>query len=289
MPTAIDVMVVVTMLKQRIITAVVLALLIGGGLLTLPVMGWALLVGALVIIGAWEWSALAGFSGPLARGLYSLACMAMLLGVSWYCNLFSAQLGTDTSRDVLGVAVIWWCFTLLWVKYYPASAALWGASWMRALMGFVTLVPAWMAVVFLRLQDQGIGLILILIALVASADIGAYFSGTAWGKAKLAPAVSPGKSWAGFWGGLVCCLLLMTGLWFAGALKDLSLTAALAIAVVTGLASVLGDLLESMVKRQQGVKDSGTILPGHGGVMDRLDSLTAAAPVFALCISLSAW
>lgn len=160
---------------------------------------------------------------------------------------------------------------------------------MRLLMGYLTLVPAWMALVYLRVHAHGIALIFILIALVAAADIGAYFSGLRWGKAKLAPNVSPGKSWAGFWGGLTASTGLVAMLWLLFDDATHSLPAVLLVALVTSLASVLGDLLESMVKRQQGVKDSGRILPGHGGMMDRLDSMTAAAPVFALSLLLAGW
>ena len=156
------------------------------------------------------------------------------------------------------------------------------------MMGMFTLLPAWLALVYLSYHQYSISLILILVALVASADIGAYFVGRHWGRAKLAPLVSPGKSWAGFWGGLGSSSLLAYVLWLLLPV-ELGLLPVLAIALATSLASVLGDLVESMVKRQQGVKDSGVILPGHGGMMDRLDSLTAAAPVFSLCLILAGW
>ena len=156
-------------------------------------------------------------------------------------------------------------------------------------MGVMTLVPAWVAVIYLRQHEHGIELIFIMVAIVAAADIGAYFSGKAWGKSKLAVAVSPGKSWAGFWGGLVSSVSVVVVLWLIFDGGRHGLLAVVATVVVTALASVLGDLLESMVKRQQGIKDSGRILPGHGGMMDRLDSMTAAAPVFALCLLLAGW
>jgi phosphatidate cytidylyltransferase len=129
-----------------------------------------------------------------------------------------------------------------------------------------------------------------LVALVAIADIGAYFFGRRFGKAKLAPAVSPGKSWAGFWGGLACSVSFMAALWYfwPGGMP-VGLPAMLVLAAITSLASVLGDLLESMVKRHRGIKDSSQLLPGHGGVMDRVDSLTAASPVFALGLMSVGW
>jgi phosphatidate cytidylyltransferase len=138
-----------------------------------------------------------------------------------------------------------------------------------------------MALIYLR-EAHGLNSVLYVVAVVCSADIGAYFAGRAWGHRKLAPAVSPGKSWAGFWGGLACALLLGV---IAAWQQWFPMYAPWQCVMATGaasLASVLGDLLESMVKRHRGVKDSGRLLPGHGGVLDRLDSLTAAAPVFAL-------
>jgi phosphatidate cytidylyltransferase len=129
-------------------------------------------------------------------------------------------------------------------------------------------------------------LILLIVAVVASADIGGYFTGRAWGKHKLKPAVSPGKTWEGFAGGVAANILLALVLW---QVTGSNLVILLAIILPTSLVSVLGDLLESMVKRHRGIKDSGALLPGHGGVLDRVDSLTAAAPVFALALLASGW
>jgi phosphatidate cytidylyltransferase len=135
-------------------------------------------------------------------------------------------------------------------------------------------------------------LVLAVIALVSVADIGAYFVGRAWGSSKLAPQVSPGKSWAGFWGGLsasalLACLLLVPVNAFVETLNPFSILLLLLTAVVVAVFSVFGDLFESMLKRSQGMKDSGRLLPGHGGVLDRIDSLTAAAPVFVFFLLLA--
>jgi phosphatidate cytidylyltransferase len=142
------------------------------------------------------------------------------------------------------------------------------------------LVPAWYAVSALRGGENGLTLLLMLLVLVWGADIGAYVAGKTWGRRKLLPAVSPGKTLEGAAGGLVACVL--TGFGFAVWL-ELSLLASVTLmllSLLTGMVSVLGDLLESMLKRERGIKDSGQLLPGHGGVLDRIDSLTAAAPVF---------
>ena len=277
------------MLKQRVVTAVIMISLIAAGIFLLPPLGLAGLIAVLVVIAAWEWSALAGLSGFISKLLFTLSVAILLVLSASHTRILGVDTNWDNVRDILGLGCLWWTIALLWVRSFPGSAMVWSAIPMRLLMGYLTLVPAWMALVYLRVHAHGIALIFILIALVAAADIGAYFSGLRWGKAKLAPNVSPGKSWAGFWGGLTASTGLVAMLWLLFDDTGHSLPAVLLVALVTSLASVLGDLLESMVKRQQGVKDSGRILPGHGGMMDRLDSMTAAAPVFALSLLLAGW
>lgn len=281
------------MLKQRVITAVVMILLLGAGILLLPPVWLAGLFALVVIVASWEWAGLSGLNAWPAKAAYALLVAGLMALACGYSQLLSERSSDQPVRDVLGLGCLWWAIALLWVKSFPASAVIWRPVLMRLLMGLLVLIPAWVAFVFLRLHSHGVGFIFVLIAIVTTADIGAYFSGKAWGKSKLAPNVSPGKSWAGFWGGLAASSVLALLLWLTlGLLMDSSafeLTTVIAVAVVTSLASVLGDLLESMVKREQGVKDSGRILPGHGGLMDRIDSMTAAAPVFALCLLLAGW
>jgi phosphatidate cytidylyltransferase len=275
------------MLKQRVITAIILVALVGTGIIKLPTLWLAGMFIFLVLIASWEWANMAGFESLPGKSIYTFLCGLLMLVAAWVCQLLSDQIQIEWVRDILGLACIWWAIALLWVKSYPASAALWGSKWIRALMGFVTLVPVWLSLVYLRSLDHGIVLIFILLALVACADIGAYFTGRAWGKAKLASAVSPGKSWAGFWGGLACSSSFTLLIWWQWGRDQYELPIVLFVAIMTSLASVLGDLVESMIKRHRGIKDSGSILPGHGGMMDRLDGITAAAPVFALCLLLA--
>lgn len=277
------------MLKQRVITAVLMIIPVAAAIMFLPLYGLAALFTLMVVIAAWEWGTLSGLSSSFVKGCYVLVVTALLALVNFYSHILSADPDFSRVQDVLGIGCFWWAVALLWVKSYPSSAVIWGSVFVRMLMGVVVIVPAWTAVVYLKVHKNGEVLIFTLLAIVAAADIGAYFMGKAWGKAKLAPAVSPGKSWAGFWGGLATSSGLVLLVWLISTNTKYPLLSVIVIAIVTSLASVLGDLLESMVKRQQGVKDSGTILPGHGGILDRIDSITAAAPVFALSLILVGW
>ena len=279
------------MLRQRVITALIMAGAFLAAVQFLPLPALAALVGVLVCMGGWEWSRLAGLESQFTRGAYVASLAAVMAGLYVYCGL-GDEPESEQVQPFLGLACLWWSFALLWVKGYPGSAVLWRTRTMRAFMGYLSLALAWLAAVFLAgLPDSGKGLLIIMVVVVVVADVGAYFTGKYMGQHKLAERVSPNKTWEGFWGGVVACALLATGLW--SLLPDdaahIGLGSVLAVVVATGLFSVVGDLTVSMVKRESGVKDSGSLLPGHGGVMDRLDSLAAAAPVFALGLLLVGW
>ncbi|GGY76706.1 phosphatidate cytidylyltransferase [Marinobacter zhanjiangensis] len=273
------------MLKTRILTALILAPIAIIGIFFLPPLGFAIFTGVAISLGAWEWANMAGYTSDPARAGYA-ALMAVIL-VAVY------QLPT---LGLLWLGVLWWVLALLMVRAYPAGSPVWGRSPVRAVMGLLVLVPAWVGLNHLRNGtllfgdvDNSLVAILYVFLVVWVADIGAYFAGRAFGRAKLAPRVSPGKSWAGVWGGLAAVALLSVaaGVLAAAALADTVLLL-LASMVVAGI-SVVGDLVESMLKRFRGIKDSSQLLPGHGGIMDRIDSLTAAIPVFALAITLLGW
>lgn len=178
---------------------------------------------------------------------------------------------------------------------YPKSSAFWAKNKLIiAVFGWLTLLPTWLAFMVLRTNNyafdefQGAQLLMYLFMLVWSADVGAYFVGKSMGKHKLMPNVSPGKTIEGFLGGVVCAAILTVVVGLSLNWSSDEFTKALLVTALIATVSVLGDLTESMFKRQAGVKDSGTILPGHGGILDRIDSLTATAPVFALCYVLLA-
>jgi phosphatidate cytidylyltransferase len=278
------------MLKQRVITGLIMAGIFLAAIVFLPLPGLALLLGILVSMGAWEWTRLAGLNSAVARVFYVLVLIGVLGALYSYCQLGDAP-SREQVQPFLGVACLWWSFAMLWIKGYPASAVLWRTVAMRSFMGLLILAPAWMSAVFLLSFPRGGMLLVVMVLVVAAADIGAYFSGKTFGKHKLAVLVSPAKTWEGFWGGIICCVLLAALLWYL--LPDqaahISLSSVVAVTVTTALASVVGDLTVSMVKRESGVKDSGSLLPGHGGMLDRLDSLCGAAPVFALGLLLAGW
>jgi phosphatidate cytidylyltransferase len=271
------------MLKQRVITALCLAALLLFFLFYSPTAALVFFA-VMVTIAAWEWAGLSGIQGS-GRLVYAAA---MVLGVLWAWSWIGGdgQVDIYRVRQLLGWACAGWAVLLLWVLGYPGSAAIWGGRALRGALGFLVLVPAWVGLAFLRFDAAGPWLILYVIALVACADIGAYFTGRAFGRHKMAPAVSPGKTLEGLAGGIatVTVFALLVGMFVLP--QNPGVGSFLLVSIITGLASVLGDLVESMVKRHQGVKDSGTVLPGHGGVMDRIDSLAAAIPVFAFGVTL---
>ncbi len=275
------------MLKLRIITALVLAALFLSSLFLLPWGGFVVFAGIFTLIGAWEWANLAGFKSPPERLIFSVLTATAMLLIAWYTGVFDGVIVLSEMRHFLLISVAWWAVALLWVQGYPSSVVLWESRWVKALMGWVVLIPCWLSLSYLHQGKDGALLILLLMATVIVADTGAYFTGKAFGRHKLLFEVSPGKSWEGFWGGLVACLLLALAVNFYTDFKQWK--ALFIVIFFTALGSVLGDLLESMVKRHRNVKDSGSVLPGHGGVLDRIDSVTAAAPIFTLGIILSGW
>ncbi|TLU67745.1 phosphatidate cytidylyltransferase [Thalassotalea litorea] len=292
------------MLKQRIITAVILAPIAIAAIffLSLPWLAAALLF--VMAIGAWEWGPLMGFDNKRRRIAFVLGISAAIVALWMVLPPEQIWLQSADSEDtlnpiaiwVLSIASIWWLFTIVLIFNYPNFSDFWAKHRsVRGLFGLFILVPTWLAFLVLRSADinvdefHGTRLLLLLFMLVWSADIGAYFAGKRFGKRKLMPNVSPGKTLEGFFGGNVSAAIAMVimGLIFDWQSQQIIMAVVLALLIST--VSVLGDLTESMLKRQAGVKDSGSILPGHGGVLDRIDSLTATAPVFALCYVMFGW
>lgn len=272
------------MLKQRIVTAIFMASTFLAAAYWLPAEALAAAFVVVIALGAWEWAVLAGLPHPALRLAYTALVIGGAAALYVYAGYDKGFVDKTQVQPVLGLACLWWCFALLWVKAYPASAVLWKSRVMRSLMGLIILLPAWFAAVYLLALESRNVVMVAFVLIVVAADIGAYFTGKSFGRHALAPSVSPGKTWEGFWGGVASSITLCIVIWYLlpARFDHLSLTSALVICVATVFASVLGDLTVSMVKRVSGVKDSSSMLPGHGGLLDRLDSLCAAAPTFAL-------
>lgn len=253
------------MLRARVITAFVLLFMLLGGLFYLPSLYWGWFTLGVISIGAWEWGGLAGYP---RRGRWAYLAVTLAFGVAFFL------LKAKVEQSYAAAVAFWLLIVVPWLAWgwkvrHPA---------LLAATGWLVLFPTWFALMEFHVMRPG--LLFGLLAVVSVADIGAYFAGRAFGRHKLAPSISPGKTWEGVAGGLlgVACygalwisLEGMLGVPFPGFVLLLAMAAL----------SVVGDLFESWLKRQAGLKDSGTILPGHGGVLDRIDGLTPALPLAA--------
>lgn len=255
------------MLGTRIITGAILGVAIVATLLFLSTQAVAGIFGVLWLIGAWEWG---GFMrlGGMHRAAYVLVFGACLI-LGWL------YIDVVVGPALFVVTVAWWLCAFAAVLTYPRQFA----KPLVALLGLLVLLPSWWLLVTLHATPLGPQLALTLMSIVWAADVGGYTFGRLFGRIKLAPAVSPGKTWEGVTGGAIAAAVAAG---VAARLLDLPLAGFVAVGAVTALVSVLGDLTESMFKRNAGLKDSGALFPGHGGVLDRFDSLTAAIPIFVI-------
>jgi phosphatidate cytidylyltransferase len=245
--------------------------------LYLPTPFLAGLVAALMMLGLWEWALLSGLHDTVPRAFYLVANALLMAALVWAAgpNLYTLKL-----VSVIGAA--WWLLALLWLANFGFAAAdSAGSRVLKLLAGSFSVIPAWSALCWLHWSEPlGPRWALFAVAIIWAADSGAYFVGVRFGKRKLAPRISPGKSWEGLIGGVAAALLLVL---VALPLLHVGWPSApllLALTLVTVLISVAGDLFESLLKRHAGIKDSSDLIPGHGGVLDRLDSLLAALPIF---------
>jgi phosphatidate cytidylyltransferase len=286
------------MLLKRIITALVLASLIALAVFTLPTesfsFNFSLVIGLITLLGAWEWTNLAGVTSPIKRVLFLLALILPMAGLHFWTQILEliAQ-ATDWPdvRDYSGVLewlvippVLFWILVMILIRNAPTGMLnLKMKTRYKVFIGWFVLLSAWMFLSRLR-AFYGPEMTMYFLVLIWAADVAAYFTGKKWGKTKLAPEISPGKTVAGMIGALIAGAIFAASFIGYYGYQDGFIWARIfdfiLLSVLTVLISIYGDLFISVVKRQCGAKDSGTLLPGHGGVLDRIDSLIAAIPFF---------
>ncbi|WP_058834315.1 phosphatidate cytidylyltransferase [Luteimonas abyssi] len=271
------------MTRTRVLAALVMAPLAIAAVLLLPT-PWIAALAAILFLGAlWEWYRLAEVDDSLARGVLLLANLLLMVAVIW------ASAGDPGGSLVLLkllciVGLVWWCLALAWLRWARFGASPSGlARSLKLAAGTAAVIPAWAALALIHAgEPNGHGWLLVALMIVWAADSGAYFAGRRFGRRKLAPTISPNKTVEGLLGGLASGLTVaLVGAALLG-VSGPSLLEVAAIATLTVLASVVGDLFESLLKRQAGVKDSGQVIPGHGGLLDRVDGVLAALPIFAI-------
>jgi phosphatidate cytidylyltransferase len=254
-------------MKQRFFTAVIALIVLVSAVFALTLRVVEVLLGMLLLAGAWEWSSFLRPPGAVLRWGY-VALIGVLLLAAAGLREFEAA--------ILIAALVWWIGAFVWTFFYPTTIP----AAVRWAGGIVVLVPLYVALV--ALLQSSPWLLMFTLLVVWAADSGAYFAGRLFGRARLAPAISPAKTWEGVIGGIVAVSLLATAV---GLYRGLSLAEFVPFCLAAACLSIVGDLTVSMFKRDIGIKDSGTLFPGHGGVLDRIDSVAAAAPLFALGVS----
>ena len=282
------------MLLKRIITASVLASLIALAVFKLPMEYFSLVIGLITLLAAWEWSNLAGVTSLVKRALFLLVLILPMLGIHFWTQFLElvAQ-ATDWTdvRDYSGALewlvippVLFWILVMILIRNTPTGVLnLKLNTRYKVMIGWFVLLSAWMFLSRLR-SLYGTEMTMYFLILIWVADISAYFAGKKWGTTKLAPDISPGKTVAGMYGALISGLVCAVVLSLIYGFQLMIAADFVLLSVLTVLISIYGDLFVSVVKRQRGVKDSGSLLPGHGGILDRIDSLIAAIPFFYGCI-----
>lgn len=276
-------------LRQRVLTAIVMLIVLYAGTAWLPPAAYAGFLSLIMLPALLEWAELMGLQRKRDKMLWLLLVTTVLVPLLIVLVLPGGVPSTAGVAVVCALAMGYW-FVIFWlIRDYPNGQQRWQATWKIGVMGVASLLPTWLGLFYLKILDPSGLLVFGLIGMVSIVDIGAYFSGRAWGRKKLAPALSPKKSWAGFWGGLASCAALTAAIlvWVHTRVQPLSVdlwVLLLVAAMLLAVFSVIGDLFESMLKRHRGMKDSGRLLPGHGGFLDRIDSLMAATPVYVLAL-----
>jgi len=253
---------------------------------------FTVLISLVLLLAVHEWSGFVGITSKSSKLTYVASMATLMAGAFWLLGIRPAAetIHADRLIILLILGLGFWCAVFYLLSGYPQNRSSWNNESKIALMGVFALLPVWAGIVQLKYLHNSGALVLVLVVLVSSVDIGAYFAGVSWGKRKLAPSLSPKKTWEGFWGGIAACaamaaLLIAIAIFNGVNLQLLQVVSLLLVAALVAVFSVAGDLFESMLKRNQDMKDSGKLLPGHGGLLDRIDSLIAATPIFVICMS----
>jgi phosphatidate cytidylyltransferase len=271
------------MTKTRVIAALVLTPLAIAAILLLPTPWLMALVAVIFLVGLWEWLRLTDIDDTLARSALLVLNLALMVAIVWASRTdqgFSYVL----LQIMVVVGVVWWLLAGFWLKHYGfASDHDTHARVFKLAAGTLAIIPAWCAIgVIHGGQPYGHRWLFVAVAIVWAADTGAYFAGRHYGRRKLSPRISPNKTVEGLAGGLACGLAVALAFAPLAGATLAQLPAVALVALVAVGFSVVGDLFESLLKRHVGAKDSGDLIPGHGGILDRIDGVVAALPVFAL-------
>ncbi len=270
------------MFKQRFATASVLAFVFISALVFFPISVFISLIMLVVLVAGWEWADLANIGSTSGKLFFVLALLLSMLATANYVGVYTAfdrLLSYQICLSAMGL----WAVIFLWLQGYPSSAILWSPRPVMLALGIVLLSITWLAIASIISLDNGRFLVLLAMAIIIFADIGGYIVGKSLGRHKLAPTISPGKTWEGLLGGMALQVLLVVGMVFF--FEEVNWLNLCILVFPVAFASVIGDLFESMLKRHRGVKDSSNLLPGHGGFLDRLDGVMPALPLFFLILT----
>lgn len=270
------------MFKQRFATASILAFLFICALMFFSTSTFVSFIMLVVLIAGWEWSDLAKIESTLGKLCFVLGLLLSMVLIASYAGIYTEH-AYALSYQICFASVVLWAVIFLWLQGYPSSAILWSSKPIMIALGIFLLASTWLALSSIISLENGRYLLLLAVTIIVLADVGGYVAGNLFGRHKLAPTISPGKTWEGLLGGLILQGILIAAL--MQLLPDVNLPLLCLLVLPVALSSVVGDLFESMLKRHRGVKDSSNLLPGHGGFLDRLDGVMAALPLFFVILT----
>lgn len=270
------------MFKRRFVTASVLALVFLFALVSFSTPLFISFIMLIVLIAGWEWADLARVKTVTGKLLFLIAMLFSIMITADYAGIYT-QFDRTFSYQICFAIMVLWAVIFLWLQGYPSSAILWSPRPVMLALGIILLSATWLSLASIVSLENGRFMLLLALTIIVFADIGGYVAGKLFGQHKLAPAISPGKTWEGLFGGMALQLILIMGLVLY--MPDINGLSLCLLVFPVAIASVIGDLFESMLKRQRGIKDSSNLLPGHGGFLDRLDGVMAALPMFFVILS----